>query len=72
MNSPGPLRIHTAYLTDQGRVRAENQDACAELLGTAGEQLLVVADGMGGHRGGSTASRLSIQAINSSPEVEVN
>jgi protein phosphatase len=58
-----PLRIHTASLTDQGRVRAENQDACTELHGSAGEILLVVADGMGGHRGGSTASRLAIQAV---------
>jgi protein phosphatase len=63
MNSAGPLRIHTAHLTDRGRVRDENQDACVELHGAAGEQLLVVADGMGGHRGGSTASRLLIETV---------
>lgn len=63
MNPAGPLRIHTAHLTDRGRVRDENQDACLELHGAAGEQLLVVADGMGGHRGGSTASRLLIETV---------
>ncbi|MGN1019118.1 MAG: Stp1/IreP family PP2C-type Ser/Thr phosphatase [Aristaeellaceae bacterium] len=38
-------------LTDVGRVRASNQDAIIE-----GERLFGVADGMGGHKGGETAS----------------
>lgn len=38
-------------LTDVGKVRASNQDALIE-----GERLFGVADGMGGHRGGETAS----------------
>ncbi|MGN0972069.1 MAG: hypothetical protein ACI4OY_08940, partial [Aristaeellaceae bacterium] len=38
-------------LTDVGRVRASNQDAVIE-----GERLFGVADGMGGHKGGETAS----------------
>jgi protein phosphatase len=62
MMAGGPLRVQTAYLTDTGRQREENQDACIELRGPGGEQLLVVADGMGGHQGGSTASRLLIEA----------
>lgn len=57
------LHIHTAYLTDVGCVREENEDACKELRGPGGEQLLVVADGIGGHRGGATASRLLTETV---------
>ena len=38
-------------LTDVGRVRSSNQDAIIQ-----GERLFGVADGMGGHKGGETAS----------------
>jgi serine/threonine protein phosphatase PrpC len=58
-----PLSNQTAYLTDVGRVRSENQDACSELRDPSGAQLLVVADGMGGHRGGATASRMAIETV---------
>ena len=56
--------VETASLSDVGRVRSENQDACAEMQSPAGSRLLVVADGMGGHQGGSMASRLAVEAIN--------
>ena len=52
-----------AQLTDVGQVRSENQDSCHEFRDPSGTQLLVVADGMGGHQGGATASRLAIEAI---------
>ena len=55
--------VETASLSDVGRVRSENQDACAEMQSPAGSRLLVVADGMGGHQGGSMASRLAVEAI---------
>lgn len=51
---------------DVGRKRKVNQDALAVLLPEAGlllPPLLVVADGMGGHLGGETASRLVIEAF---------
>lgn len=55
--------VETAALTDVGRVRSENQDACAEIQSSGGSRLLVVADGMGGHQGGSIASRLAVEAM---------
>jgi PPM family protein phosphatase len=45
--------------------RQNNEDACGDLwLGNAG--CWVVADGLGGHRGGETASSLAVQAVLSS------
>jgi PPM family protein phosphatase len=42
--------------------RQHNEDACGDLwLGNAG--CWVVADGLGGHRGGETASSLAVQAV---------
>lgn len=50
-------------LTDVGRVREKNQDAVGSALSSHGGLLLVVADGMGGHQGGETASRIAIESI---------
>ena len=59
MASP-PLRIAARGLTDVGQRREQNQDALLidEPLG-----LFIVADGMGGHAGGGTASRLAVDTI---------
>jgi protein phosphatase len=59
MVSP-PLRVAARGLTDVGQRRDQNQDALLidEPLG-----LFVVADGMGGHAGGGTASRLAVETI---------
>lgn len=60
-NSP-PL-LHTAFLSDVGRVRSVNQDEVGEFVNGNGARLVVVADGMGGHAGGEVASSTSVQAI---------
>ncbi len=51
-------RLHYVARTDRGLVRSTNQDSLF-----AGDRLLVVADGMGGHAAGDTASRLVVDAF---------
>ncbi len=52
--------FHSAFGTDIGRRRSQNQDhgAARPELG-----LFLVADGMGGHRGGETASALAVEIV---------
>jgi protein phosphatase len=65
----GRLVVQAVLRTDVGKVRAENQDFGAyttlreEAVSHAGGRLLIVADGMGGHRGGATASRLATETV---------
>ncbi len=46
------------YLTDSGKVRDHNEDSVTILKNANNEYLLIVADGMGGHRAGEVASSI--------------
>lgn len=54
------LKAVSAGLTDVGRKRNHNEDS---YLVDEELQLYVVADGMGGHAGGGTASRIAVETI---------
>ncbi len=56
----GEFRV--AHATDLGCVRSQNQDA-AWAHTSSGQAFLVVADGMGGHTGGATASQAVIDVL---------
>ena len=50
--------MKTFYLTDSGKVRDHNEDSVTILKNANNEYLLIVADGMGGHRAGEVASSI--------------
>ncbi len=52
--------MKTFYLTDSGKVRDHNEDSVTILKNSNGEYLLIVADGMGGHRAGEVASSMVV------------
>ena len=53
-----PLSLRYAALSDLGRYRKDNQDS-----GYASENLLVIADGVGGAAYGDVASHTAIQIM---------
>ncbi|HET6350097.1 MAG TPA: Stp1/IreP family PP2C-type Ser/Thr phosphatase [Candidatus Krumholzibacteria bacterium] len=63
------LSIEYASLSDRGRVRTNNEDACGQFVPETNAEIeergvvFVVADGMGGHRGGEIASRIAVRTI---------
>ncbi len=55
--------MKTCYMTDSGRVRSHNEDSVTILKNASDEYLLIVADGMGGHRKGEVASSLAVSRL---------
>src|SRR5215831_12140602 len=60
-----PERIEIATLTDTGRQRSNNQDSYGVGYARSGARWMMVADGMGGHAGGATASRVAVETVSS-------
>ena len=58
--SAASIRIESAAMTHEGRVRAHNEDS---YVACDGEGLWAVADGMGGHEGGDWASARIVDAL---------
>lgn len=52
--------MKTFYLTDSGKIRSHNEDSVTILKNKTDEYLLLVADGMGGHRAGEVASSMAV------------
>lgn len=55
--------VNTALRTDIGRVRAVNEDRALVVTEPDGLVVAVVADGMGGHQAGDTASQMAVEHI---------
>jgi PPM family protein phosphatase len=54
------MKLHTGAATHAGKVRSNNQDRWL----VVDQKLFVVADGMGGHRGGEVAAQLTVDVFN--------
>ena len=51
------------FQTDPGKVRSHNEDSVNIVENKSGEFLVVVADGMGGHKAGEVASSLAVNEL---------
>ena len=65
------IQLVAASMTDAGKVREKNEDSYGRFepsdpqIQNSKGSLFIVADGMGGHKGGEVASRLAVEDIRS-------
>jgi serine/threonine protein phosphatase PrpC len=62
MGESRPISLRIGAGAHRGLVREENQDRISRIQSQFGE-LFIVADGMGGHEGGSTAAQMLIDGL---------
>jgi protein phosphatase len=55
--------MKSCYITDAGMVRSHNEDSVTIVKNMMGEHMLIVADGMGGHRAGEIASGIAVSHL---------
>ncbi|CAH2713308.1 Protein phosphatase PrpC [Neobacillus rhizosphaerae] len=55
--------MKAVYKTDQGRVRQNNEDCGGTFVNRDGHRLAIVADGMGGHKAGDVASKMTVSHL---------
>lgn len=56
----------TYFLTDTGKVRSHNEDSVNIVKNDSKEVMLIVADGMGGHKAGEIASAITVDHFTNS------
>lgn len=63
MNKNEKISWRFCYLTDIGNKRSTNEDKALILSNSKGNVLMVVCDGIGGHRRGDVASSLAMRLL---------
>ena len=58
--------MRSFYLTDSGKVRDHNEDSVVVVKNGSSENLMIVADGMGGHSAGEIASNIVVSHLGKS------
>ena len=58
--------MQSYFLTDTGKIRSHNEDAVNIVKNESNEYLLIVADGMGGHKAGEIASAIAVDHFSNS------
>jgi len=56
--------MKTQFITNPGKVRTHNEDSVNIFKNKNNDILMVVADGMGGHKAGEVASSIAVEEIN--------
>lgn len=59
----GGCAVNFSYKSDIGQVRQRNEDYVGLFKNQAGIRFAVVADGLGGHRGGDVASEMAVSHL---------